>query len=382
MSEQHSVTNKQAFAASFIYQLLLIAGILYFVKAHAPEITLDQFKSLFFAWDAHHYLFLAEHGYTTEGDEANFIVFFPFYPILIRLFSFFGYLESALFISTICSIVGHAYFILYLRELGFDRFKIWRVVILLFSSPVAVYFTIAYTESLFLAESALFMYFLQRKQFGLAVLCGFLASMTKMIGILFIVPYVLTCLSIRPFSLDLKNLIKGLGITGGFGVYLAINYSLYKNPFYYLKIQEEHWYKVSVNPFNRYMAEMRGLNDWLTTVWNFFHGTWTGNPSMLLDSPALLFMPFIVMIYLALQFRSPNKMPIAMTVWSFAQVCVFASQSFLMSTARYISMILPVYVMIEEIISGCVVTYVFILGIFLSLAIYVLFLFSQGGWVL
>lgn len=382
MNKQHTVSNKQAFAASFIYQLILVVSLAYFVKVRTPDITPDQLKSLFFAWDAQHYLFMAEHGYMTEGDEASFIVFFPFYPMLIRLFSFFGYLESALFVSTICSIVGHTYFILYLRELGFDRLKIWRVALLLFSSPVAVYFTLVYTESLFLAESALFMFFLQRKQFGLAVLCGFLAAMTKMIGILFIVPYVLTCLNIRPLIVDFKNLIKGLGITGGYGVYLAINYSLFKNPFYYVKIQQEHWDKVAVNPFNRYMAEMDGLNDWLMGVWKFFHNTKSGEPSMLLDSPSLLVTPFIIMIYLVLRFWSRNKMPLAMTAWSVVQVCVFAAQSFLLSTARYISMILPVYIMLEEIIGGCVVTYVFILGIFLSLAVYLLFLFSQGGWVL
>jgi hypothetical protein len=226
------------------------------------------------------------------------------------------------------------------------------------------------------------MFYLQRKQFGLAVLCGFLASMTKMIGILFIVPYVLTCLSIKPFKIDFKNLVKGSLIAGGYGVYLAINYLLFKNPFYYLKIQQEHWYKFVVNPVSRYMTEIDGLDNWLRLVWNSYLGSTEPNPSTLLDGPAMLVMPFIIMIYLVLRFRSRNRMPIAMTVWAFAQVCVFASQSFLLSTARYISMILPVYIMLEEIIAGCVVTYVFILGIFLSLAIYLLFLFSQGGWVL
>jgi len=39
--------------------------------------------------DAPHYLHLAEHGYVSTGDKANLIVFYPLYPLLVKLFNIF-----------------------------------------------------------------------------------------------------------------------------------------------------------------------------------------------------------------------------------------------------------------------------------------------------
>ena len=69
---------------------------------------LDVLGNLFYRWDASNYVTIAQNGYVDTGNDANFIVFFPFYPLLIRLFTFsFDYASiSALAIANVASYIG------------------------------------------------------------------------------------------------------------------------------------------------------------------------------------------------------------------------------------------------------------------------------------
>ena len=81
---------------------ILVFGIGYVVTylntGPAPPLTIVM--NMFNHWDAPHYVAIAKNGYVNTGDAANFIVFFPLYPILIRLFTFdFNYINlSALIV--------------------------------------------------------------------------------------------------------------------------------------------------------------------------------------------------------------------------------------------------------------------------------------------
>jgi hypothetical protein len=72
---------------------------------------LSTVGSMFTHWDANTYLDIAKNGYINSGDQATYIVFFPLYPFLIRLFGF--NLESlnfsALIISNVASLIGFFY---------------------------------------------------------------------------------------------------------------------------------------------------------------------------------------------------------------------------------------------------------------------------------
>src|SRR5215211_8062009 len=56
------------------------------------ETPIDQSNSFFGIlkrWDALNYLKIAESGYTAVGDDRFLIVFFPLYPFLVSVASFF-----------------------------------------------------------------------------------------------------------------------------------------------------------------------------------------------------------------------------------------------------------------------------------------------------
>lgn len=85
---------------------ILVLAIGYFVTyLNGPVPPLTIFMNMFNHWDAPHYEAIAKNWYANTGDAANFIVFFPLYPILIRLLTIdFNYSSlSALIVSNVCS---------------------------------------------------------------------------------------------------------------------------------------------------------------------------------------------------------------------------------------------------------------------------------------
>ena len=132
--------------------LVLTIGyaVAYINSGPAPPLTI--LMSMFYHWDAPHYVAIAKNGYVNTGDAANFIVFFPLYPVLIRLFTFdFNYINlSALIISNVCSLI--AFFYLYkIAKLEFNDSVALKAVLLLSVFPTAYFLSVPYTEGLFFA---------------------------------------------------------------------------------------------------------------------------------------------------------------------------------------------------------------------------------------
>ena len=114
-------------------------------------------------WDALAYLHIAQNGYT----KASYTVFFPMYPLLIRLFGavFGSNVAAAMLISAVSFVLGLR--LLYrLTELELDSRAADAAVLLLAFAPMSLFFTAAYTESLFLALSVGAFYAARRRPMG------------------------------------------------------------------------------------------------------------------------------------------------------------------------------------------------------------------------
>ena len=177
----------------------------------------QDFLNRFSYNDAHHYIFLSQHGYQSAGKGVEFIVFPPFYPLLIHLFTFvFGnpYL-AGLVISNVGSIIGHIAFGMFLLESGFENRKVWRIMILFFLTPISIYFNMIYTEGIFLASTALFLYFLEKRSYSLAVIAGFCAALTRSLGVFCVIPYLVHCIEHKVWQTRKNVLIQALVIPMG-----------------------------------------------------------------------------------------------------------------------------------------------------------------------
>jgi hypothetical protein len=153
--------------------------------AHRVNVT-----GLLGKWDGAWYLGIARHGYDTsltyraDGSLINTnIVFFPFYPLLIRALGWpFGLLRAALLIGWVSGVLG-AVAIRAVGEQLHDRRTGVLLAVLWGTVPTALVESMAYTESLLTALLALGLLFLLRGQWVAAGVVSLFAGLTHPTGL-------------------------------------------------------------------------------------------------------------------------------------------------------------------------------------------------------
>ena len=133
------------------------------------------------------YLRIAAQGYAPDDGST---VYFPLYPMLIRLLGtlFAGnYLLAALVISNL-AFVGVLFCLYRLTERQFGGTGARRSTLYLAIFPTAFFFLAPYTESLFLLLTLAAFLSAHEKRWWLAGTLGFLASLTRLQGIMLVVP--------------------------------------------------------------------------------------------------------------------------------------------------------------------------------------------------
>jgi len=355
---------------AIIYQIIISIFILLFIYIFHKENSLSW---IFSAWDAHHYQFLAQYGYQTTGDEANFIVFFPLYPLLIKLTSFFipNFIIASLFVNFIFSIFAHFIVILIIDSLNTSKYQKCLSIVLFFISPISVYFFAAYTESVYLFLVSSFFFLLIKKKYYLASLSVFFAALCRNVGISLIIPFILQIV-INEKRRAFKYLPLVLFILISPFLYLFINFQVWGDPFYYQKVLVINWHKKVINPLDNIMMLIREFPDYL----NHEILTYT------IDYSSIIFLFLIIFIYL---FLKKKCIPITWIIWMLVNWFIILSQSFLLSSARYIFILFPIYIILPAILPQkkmlkYISTIILIIS-FLYLAVLGLYLYAVGAWI-
>jgi len=197
--------------------------------------------------DAPHYTNIAENWYRNDGTDNQFmIVFFPFFPILLRIIKtiFQSYVWSALLLNAVLSVVSGVGFHK-LSEIVLEKQNVNRAVKFLYLFPSAFFFFIPMTEALFVTCTVYFFLFLLKKRYLWVFIFGFFAALTRVQGILLVVPFAIEV--IKEINENNKKIsiyiFSGFGAILGFVVYLLINLAVYGNAFQYMIYQKEHWYQ-------------------------------------------------------------------------------------------------------------------------------------------
>ena len=160
--------------------------------------------SIWQRWDTIYYLDIAQNWYSSSKTT---IVFFPAYPILIKLLSFFliNDMLAALVVSNLCYIFA-CYFLYCLVELDYGKDRAIWAVIYLSIFPTSYFLHAGYTESLFLALTISSFYYARKELWCISsILCMFVTA-TRVTGILLIPPLILEYLYQKEF--DSKNIKK------------------------------------------------------------------------------------------------------------------------------------------------------------------------------
>lgn len=190
--------------------------------------------NLLSAWDGQWYLSIAETGYENLDTTLPLqkYMFFPLYPLIISVFNKFIHNSfiSATIISWIFSLASTI--MLYKFTLKICNQKIaTNTCILFLIQPASIFYISIYTESLFLFLTICSLYFAYQRQWLFAGILGTLSSLTKIQGILLVIPIILLGIKHQSKSGDNKPLIGSITTTAliTLGLLLFMSYSHYNS---------------------------------------------------------------------------------------------------------------------------------------------------------
>ena len=210
-------------------------------------------------WDARHYLDLMEQWYVTEGDLRLSLVFFPLYPLLGRALVLLGVpARAAGMLISNAALIGCGWVLMALAQETYGAKIARRTLALFFFCPVTFFFSMPYTESVFLLTTLMAVWLARRGRFGWAVVCGALAANARMVGMATAIPIFWEMLrrawddyarrNVHARRTDVAFVKKALGcvlrvlpVSVGLLLYLALNWQLYRNPLQFLIFQRENW---------------------------------------------------------------------------------------------------------------------------------------------
>lgn len=159
---------------------------------------------VFANFDGIHYLSIAKFGYSYPN-----YAFFPLLPMLLFfLYHYLSipYIEAGLLISNI-SLFLSLFMVYKIIRLDFDDRVATRSLILLLAFPVAFFLAAVYTDSLYLLLSTASFYFARKSRWLPAGVLGFLAGMTRLVGIILVFAFLFEWYQQNVKSLQkLKNL--------------------------------------------------------------------------------------------------------------------------------------------------------------------------------
>ena len=319
-------------------------------------------------WDTAHYLDIAERGYssTTIGERHLRIVFLPFYPLLIRLFSFIfkNYMLSALIVSNLAYSFA-AYYLYKLVLLDYPKKNAIRAVIYISIFPTSYFLHAAYTESTFLALTIGSLYYARKERWFLSSLLGMFATTTRINGIV-MVPTLLIEYSLQK-GFKIRNIKKDILwqalVPLGLVLYLIINYVTFGDPLKFLHFQKIHWGESLVTPLRGF------LGAWGSVLWrepadSFLLG-WAQIATGILGFLSVIYS----IVYLRISYR----------LYLFLTWLIITSVSFWLSLPRFTLTMFPMFIALSLLGKHKVINY---LIIFISIFFFGLFLtlFVNGRW--
>lgn len=180
------VANLYALLAFNRFELLPDTALEWMSPQTVRPVTPDwDVVALHDRWDAYWYLDIARNGYYLRGNDQANVVFFPLYPLLVRLagHAVGGDLVLAgWLVSSLCLALAAVVFVRLVREFHPTIDPVLPVVFLL-AHPAAFFLNAVYSESLFLFLTLAMLLAARRKRFWLAGLLAALASATRIAGL-------------------------------------------------------------------------------------------------------------------------------------------------------------------------------------------------------
>lgn len=249
--------------AFLLSRLLLFAGGAFWAQQNGalPQ-YLNNLAGSWTKWDAHHYIGLIENWYVNEGDPRFHIVFFPLYPAIGRLLHLSTGLSSTASALVVANLAFFGCGIVLFRLVELTRGSRGgaRAMLLMMFSPLTLFCSVPYTESVFLLTTLLAVYFARRRMFFWAVAFGALSANARMLGMATAVPIFYEMLRAAKGDLFRRyalSAVKVLPVALGLLAYIYLNYAVTGDPFRFMTYQSEHWHQNFGSLFNTVHYSLR-----------------------------------------------------------------------------------------------------------------------------
>ena len=257
-SGEEGAPGWQVFLWSFGFRVLLVgAGMLAAVLLSQGELSPEGAFRQLLRWDGNHYKNLVELGYAgyVENGQHLFLVFFPGYVWAVRLLRLLvpDTQAAGMLLSCLCASGGSCYVYKLARDCGGPA--VARDALFYLSLfPFSFFSSLMMTEGLFLLASAGACYYARRRRWILYGVFGAAAALTRMTGLLVILPAAVELLAgERPLAPAAERsnhcwrrafcrLPLVLLPAAGTVSYLLLNAWVDGDPFAFVKHQE-HWYQ-------------------------------------------------------------------------------------------------------------------------------------------
>jgi hypothetical protein len=194
----------------------------------------------FVRWDSGWYGRIAQEGYPPTANltaGGNRWAFFPGWPFLIRAFGWVAggtWRRNAVVLAFVLGFVAAIFIWLTVADV-FGRLVADRMVVLFLFLPSAFTLSMAYSESMFIAASAVCLYALQRKWWLVAGAAAAVASATRLPGILLFACCLAAAIAqIRRRGGTLRPLVAPLLAPLGLAAYCAYAWLRTGHPFVFV----------------------------------------------------------------------------------------------------------------------------------------------------
>ncbi len=174
----------QAWAIPIVFLIVGVAGRSVALAISGYELNTENFFQAYCRWDCSWYLGIVKDGYNPaiRADGAANWAFFPLLPLFSVMVSGLTGL-SATRASTVVALLAVVCAARFGRELCTTRREYAVYCALLLCGPASLYFSIPYSESLFILFTVLMQVFLLRQQYIAAGIASAFLSASRVVGV-------------------------------------------------------------------------------------------------------------------------------------------------------------------------------------------------------
>jgi len=323
--------------------------------------------SVFSRWDAVHYEQIANEGYSVNPDRAYQICYCPLFPLVsVPFVKASGDPTIGLLIVSNAAFIIACVGLFQLSKIEFSEPIANAAVTVMAVFPTAYFFHLGYTESLFISLAILTFACARKQLWFLAGACAFMATLTRLPGAALMPTLIIEYLHINEFRAKRMraDIVFTLMPVVAIAIYVLINYTMFGDPLYFLKMQAVHFNREFDWPWVGLQKDMVGL--------------WTATPNAKITIHLENLFSFSL-ASITIIWSIKNLRP-CYTVYSIMIWILTFCYSFTLSAPRYMLAMFPIFFFLAHmVIDRPIIKYS--IG-FISVLLYGLGLqqFARGWW--